>query len=519
MSDNDVSGVSSNTTNATRSSSLDQADQASSVDQTDSTDESTSTSQTKDEFSAGSTPDEKFQKVTSGKGGPVDNAYELRTRHSKVWGWIENDISEGSFDLEDINEDNFKNGNFLNVGTNAKLGFENLSAKHLGKLLENPAALKQSLEGALSSKFENASAEQIQAKADLMVEQAKEKFALEVRGKIADKAVVSLKASKMPLETINESSESRRAFLAGLAKSSGDADEIASRLQQLGMDADNAKYIGDVCAEAHDQGLVDDLKSGEAGRDRSWWPSGGQFAEAEEALKESLDSTISNVDDLIQKAEMASFEKDKIPGGLSKYGDVLTAPDFKMARQAVFNEMGMVGLEQGYNEKGVGAAPEIMSEEIEEARANAATRENISTGINVGVAVLTAPIGGPAGMALSTAGIAESGMQTFNRYREAERTEVAAELGLTDAAAVRDADAETAATAAAGVAGVLMDAGGEIAEDGAKAYVEMAFAAEGEAIKEHVVSPSAERIYKYNADEALESSIQDKLHTSNLRKD
>jgi hypothetical protein len=325
--------------------------------------------------------------------------------------------------------------------------------------------LTSALTAALEARFPDRPATEIQGRVGELTDQMESLFAARIRTTIAHRARQTIDVARGPFEAIARDETSRRTFLAAVACASNDPAAVAERLASLGLPEDTCNQLGELLGETSGEGAIEALRAGDAGPIiDGWFSDEGAYDRADRLLKDALSEQLSHLTALEDAARRSAFEKpDAFSGGLSEDGDILTRPDFAVARQSVFHQFGLDPTQSNQADPATAGASAILAEAIEAAEDHDDRRAWNDHIINAGWGLMTAGAGTLAD--LTSLG-AETAIRAGLARDELKRTQVAQHIGLAGTDAIAEGEGDLAAVVATGVAAALFPDpdGGMLAE-------------------------------------------------------
>jgi hypothetical protein len=329
--------------------------------------------------------------------------------------------------------------------------------------------LRSELTTALEAGFPGRPSTEIQGRVIELTDQIEDLFAARLRTTIAHRARQTIDVARRPFEAIARDETSRRTFLAAVACASNDPEAVAEKLAALGLAEDTCDELGDILAETSGERAVEALRGGEAGPTiDGWFSDEGAYDRADRLLRDALEEQLDHLTALEEAARRSAFEKpDAFSGGLSEDGDILTRPDFAVARQSVFHQLGLDPTRSNQADPATAGASAILAEAIDAAEGHDDRRAWNDHIINAGWGLMTAGAGTLAD--LTSLG-AETAIRAGLARDELKRTRVAHHIGLAGTDAIAESQGDLAAVVATGVAAALFPDpdGGMLAE-----FVEM----------------------------------------------
>lgn len=383
--------------------------------------------------------------------------------------------------------------------------FEDRTTLQMRKMLSDQDAFKASILDQLDRKFPNKSEMAILEKTQAISREANHAFGRKVSDIIGERAESMInRASAMP-ERINEDTESRRQFMAKLARQAdGDRDAIERGLAKLGIDAEQGQSIASTLSEAHADGKLDEVADPNVqGPDKGWTHFEGAYHNADEALKAGLDASLEKFRRL--RGQLDRRDMDKSGGEYTN----LVNRNFNKTRRAVLDKLDIGSLEDdGLSAEGSGAEAALQDYREKLTTADTAT-EKVTAAYKWTADQLT---GGKEEAA-------QFAVETIVAYQDKQMAEFAAEhAGTADGAAVADADAELKGLAAEEAASRAVDfvlPSPDIGPDGAPKTAEELRDVAVEHLYDEAASAVSDRAGE-SAGGAVEREVENKVRSSNL---
>ncbi|MBA2661437.1 MAG: hypothetical protein H0U74_04030 [Bradymonadaceae bacterium] len=245
----------------------------------------------------------------------------------------------------------------LNAYVYDKLGHS--ERKSMVELLDNKQALHT-----LLSKAEGGNAQA----ADKIIANIESQIVADLGQAVADQARPQIGAAKEMIAAINDSPDSRRAFLTTLAANGGgDVAKLTDVFQQIGIDSKSAKSLATTL-----DGVQGDPK---------------KLAGAERDLDKALIKLTKGLDRLDRDLSSNQIKHDRF----------LTDPNFELARNQVFADRGAIlDSKTGPNSLG-----KLINEATADSRAGERKERIVITALNLITIVGTGPIGLSSGLGMS----------------------------------------------------------------------------------------------------------------------
>jgi len=390
---------------------------------------------------------------------------------------------------------------------------EGRSTIQMRKMLSDRDAFRESIAEQLQQQFPNKSQEAIRQKTRAITREASHEFGRKVDRIIGTRAREMIdSADDLPLR-VNESAESRRQFMAKLARrTDGDESAIRRGLANLGVGADRIETIASTLSGAHANGRLDELADPNAqGPDEGGLSFEGAYHNAEESLKAGLDETIDKFRDLRGQSRSVGDMKS------AEYHSNLVNRNFNETRRAVLDQLDIGSLDDdAVSAEGKGA--EVA---LREYRENLTSSDTVTERFTEDAKKLTYEvIGTVAGdNAKKAAELAELSVEALVAYQDMQLAKFASEqAGTANSDAVDDAAADLAelgAEEAASRAVEMVIPDPEIGPAGAPETIEEVQEAVAEYIYDEVASRMTDRLSE-SAGEATERAVEDRVRQSNL---
>lgn len=231
--------------------------------------------------------------------------------------------------------------------------------------------------------------------------EVEERVVGDVTTKIADRAAsAALKSAEM-LDTTNATSQTRREFVAGFARATGDAAAIEEALVKTGFDEDAAAEIAQVAAELHDDpAKMQAFLSGATGEGHVEVAgvaiADGEYVDVEQAVKDNLSELSESMKSLADRAQNNTV-------GIER---MLTDPAFGGMRDQVFAQE---GIDPTNPQNGL---DDTFARAMARAEAEEESQQNQILAANIIIAAGTFGIGGVAGLGVGGASAAVESVAT-----------------------------------------------------------------------------------------------------------
>ena len=236
--------------------------------------------------------------------------------------------------------------------------------------------------------------------ADQMVDEIQARVVSHAGEQIAARARPQIQAGMESLQALNDSSDSRRAFLGAVAQSADSRDEIAGNLVEFGVRSSTADNIAEVLDELRgdDEAMAAFLAGDSGERDLLGGQLRSPYDQAERRFERELESMHDGLESLQRSLDTNQIRHDQF----------LTDPTVAHIRDEVLADMGAV-LDAGETQNGLGE----MFQEAIDASVASQRQERVAIGAvalagGIGVTVATA---GAAPAVAAGAGVASAGVQ------------------------------------------------------------------------------------------------------------
>lgn len=311
----------------------------------------------------------------------------------------------------------------------AQLGISNAKFSFNTEMLQDREDLKSFIADSLAARPDApADAAEIDRTAAILADVVEDRTMRGVTKRIQEEATSQVRNSQKMLARLNDSSESRRAFLAQIATMEGDPQTIEDRLVEAGVDSGAAEDIAAILEDVHgDPAAIEALQSGEPGPETV----GILFKDpAYDAADEILEEAFGDMNDTLD----AFVSQTKGRHSTNKHARMLIDPNLEGARDAVFEEIG-INFASDEGDLGHAVLDAISEAESEQSREDWAKMfVGIATGALTGgtiTAVAGAAISGGVDLAVS--------QDTLELARAAEHADVGSEQAVGQAESSRNA--------------------------------------------------------------------------------